>query len=486
MSFTGKLADLIINFSLQGVEVFQKGLDQAQAGLKKVADGAEKAGAVVQAAFGKASLVLGGLVTAGVAASAWGQQFGFYMERLSRVVAGLFGPEIQKVLGWLRQLTNTLASLSDAQRTQIAHFVEGAAAALAMAIVLPKVFAGVQLLVGGIGELVAGMLALDVETGGLLPLLGMLVTGFAALAVGTEVGRNGLGGLWKAVQPLVEAFGKLATEAMKAIGPIIDVGLQLFQGFADAVAAVMPAIVSAVQTVGAALGAAFKELQPLVGIIIQVFKDWMSTVKDLLPIIADAAAMIVKALVPVVKAAVAGWSIFQQVLNATVRVVAAVAQGLEPLWKALGEVADAFNDVINALMPVINDLMKEFAELIKELVPYITVLVKAIMNEAVVALKALAFVLRQVADAIAFITGKKWETSVDVKTPTVAEPGRGEAPKKVGGQEKFEALWDRLTMSSRNMGPSPQEKSNDWLEKIFGKQSETVDAVKGVKPDIRK
>jgi len=73
---------------------------------------------------------LGGMVRQGIAASNVGQVLSFQMERLSRAIAGLFGPEIRKVIDLIGQFNTWLRQLTDQQREnivqrQLAHaFVE--------------------------------------------------------------------------------------------------------------------------------------------------------------------------------------------------------------------------------------------------------------------------------------------------------------------------------------------------------------------------
>jgi hypothetical protein len=429
MSWSGKLAECFIQFTTTGVDVFQKGLDQVRGGLEKVTEGANKAAAVITSAFNKAALTLGGLVTAGIAASSWGQQFGFYMERLSRVVAGLFGPEIQKVLGWLRELTNRLASLSDAQRAQIVRWAEAAAAMFAVAVVLPKIVGGVNLVIGAVRALTAALVGSG--WGAFLVAAGALATVFLSVGAGAEVLQGGLGRLWKAVQPLLDGFMKLGAQLMKALEPILALAVKIFEGV---VAAIVKAGPTVEQWIGQLAGSieklarGFSDLEPLIA---AVFEGWLKGAMEVLPPMADLAESLARIAVDLGR-------------------VVAIFEGLPKWVKMLAQAAVEATLVVTQL-------------------------------------KLMAYALHEIADLIGWITGEEFDErkmKLKIDTPK-AEPGRGEAPKKVGGQEQFAALWDRLALASRNMGQSPEEKALTWLEKIFGKAGEIANGVKNIKPDIR-
>ncbi len=242
MSFTSKLADLFVQFTVQGIDAFSKGLDQVQASLGKIAEGAQRAGNLITSAFAKALIGVGGFVTAGIAASAVGQQFAFVMERLARSIAGLFGPEIRKVLELLQRFSNWLDSLSNSQRAMIAHMIEGAAAMLIVGKVLPFVFAGIQMVVAGLGELAAAFGVLDVETGGILPLIGAVVTGLVALGVGAGVAGGAFDGLFAKIDPLLKSLQDIGGRILKAIQPALDMAANLFDAIVAGVGGALPAI----------------------------------------------------------------------------------------------------------------------------------------------------------------------------------------------------------------------------------------------------
>lgn len=194
---------------------------------------------------------IGGFVTAGLAASAMGQALTFQMERLALAVAGVFGPELLKVVELVGQFTDWLNSLSDAQKQSIAYWVEGAAAALGVALVFPKVVAATQAVIGAVQALTVaittGLSATGI--GALLPLVGFLIEAFTLLFVGTESGRNALGKLWEAFKPIVDVMG----EIVSAVGAVVT---DAFAALADALATLMQALspaVSLLVKVGAAI-----------------------------------------------------------------------------------------------------------------------------------------------------------------------------------------------------------------------------------------
>jgi len=160
--------------------------------------------------IGQASIV--GFIRQGLALGTTGLMLQQRMERLALAISGLFRPEILKITDMIERLTTWLARLSNEQREQVKYWIEAGAAALAMALVFPRIVAGIQAVAAALKVLGVAVGFLEAETGigALIPLLGLALQGLTALIVGTKGGREGLARLWEATKPLVKALAELA------------------------------------------------------------------------------------------------------------------------------------------------------------------------------------------------------------------------------------------------------------------------------------
>lgn len=240
-----KLADLFVEFSLKGVTAVQKAFEGVQTQMEGVKKGAEAVANAAESAFGKAKLGVMGFATAGLAASSAGQILAFQMERLSRTVAGLFGPEIYAAINGVQRLTDWINSLSNAQKTAIAHWLEGGLAALTFASILPKVFGGIQLVIGGVKALTAALTLSG--WGAVLPVLGAIVSGLGAFGAASKVGRDGVGGLLGAMQGLGQELGKIASGIAAAFEPLRPVAERIFERLATTAALLGPILLDLAQ-----------------------------------------------------------------------------------------------------------------------------------------------------------------------------------------------------------------------------------------------
>src|SRR5579859_2143155 len=256
MGFSGKLADLFVEFSAKGAEVLKAKLDEIKASLDKMQAGAEAVGRKAGLAFASLTGTVGGFVTAGFAGSAQMMAMSAQMERLSRGIASMFVPEMQKVIGLVREAANFFQGLSGAQQENIKRWIEGAAAGLAVTMLMPKLFAGLQLVIGGVRALTVAIKAGLSSTGigALLPILGGLAAAFVGMAVGSEVAQHGLGSLFKTFQPVIKALSEVAAVAMSALQPLFDLAASYFSVVAANIQAAMPIITKVVDIIGAAIG----------------------------------------------------------------------------------------------------------------------------------------------------------------------------------------------------------------------------------------
>jgi hypothetical protein len=228
-----KIADLFVLFSAKGVDSVVEATKRVQEGMQKANDVIKSIGSVVQATFGAASATILGFATAGVAASATGQVLGFEMERLSRTIAGLFAPEIRKLIDLIRGVTDWINSLSNSQKKMIAFFTLAAAGITAFLLLLPVLTAGIQSLVTQIVELTVAIVTAESSTGigALLPLIGFAieavtgaVLGLSAATAGflvfTEEGNNLLKELADAIMPLVTEAWELLADVFQIVAEV--------------------------------------------------------------------------------------------------------------------------------------------------------------------------------------------------------------------------------------------------------------------------
>lgn len=245
---------------MQGVERVQRGLDQLKAGLDKVDAIAQKA----RLAFAALTGTVGGFVRAGLAGTTAGEQLRLSFQLFSQQIASIFLPTIRAVASALERLTGWFKALDGDQQAFIRRTVEGAAAALLVASVLP---AAIGLISGGLSVavklLTAEMLALDVVTGGILPAIGLLVTGLTFLAVGTKTGRDALAELGRALVPLAGALHDAWAEISRALAPAMA-------DLRGAVAEVMPHIVQAVRELAPARAELARAAAPFVAMLIRI------------------------------------------------------------------------------------------------------------------------------------------------------------------------------------------------------------------------
>jgi len=162
---------------------------------------------------------------AGLAASVQGQILNQWLGQLSLAIGGLFKPEIEAVIDLIGDLVNWITNLSDEQAESIARWAEAAAAALAVAVVFPRVASAIGVVITAVRALTAAIVTGLSSTGigALLPLIGLLLGGLTALVVGTETGRNALSALAEAFKPVSAALWDLGKAVYEALEPLFSV-----------------------------------------------------------------------------------------------------------------------------------------------------------------------------------------------------------------------------------------------------------------------
>jgi hypothetical protein len=223
---------------------FQEKLESVSGSLKGLAS-------VGRTVFAGLTSTLGGFVTAGLATSAMGEMLTFRMGVLSRTLAGLFRPEIERVINAVKSVTSWFNGLSNAQRANIVHWAEAAFAAAGIAIIMPKIVAGITAVVAGVKGLTAALIGLETGTG-----LGAIVAGvtaiasaITALAIGTETGRNAFSKLWEAIQPVWDMLKEVGGALWDAFSPAFEILGDIVSVVADVGGAILKAFGPAVQGV---------------------------------------------------------------------------------------------------------------------------------------------------------------------------------------------------------------------------------------------
>jgi phage-related protein len=308
MAFTSKLAELFIEFVTKGVSEFTTALDGVHDKLERIKTGMDQVAKVAAYGFATATASLMGFVRAGTQGTAIGAQFAFQMGVLSRNIAGLFQPEMQKAIDLIRSAVDWLRSLTDQQRANIVRWVEAAAAAALVAIALPRVVAGIILTVNALRALAvaitAGLSATGI--GALLPLVGAIISIVSALVVGTEAGRGALGKFLGILSEFAAVVGRLLGPIFSAIGTVVGKITDAFEQVAGPVMAAIDSIAEALQPLFNVVGEIAKAFGDILAGAIRVLAvvviDILTALRPFISFLAQLASVVLSAVVPVFKA----------------------------------------------------------------------------------------------------------------------------------------------------------------------------------------
>jgi len=166
-----------------------------------------------------------GFVRAGLAGSVEGYRLQLMFSLLSKEIAGIFLPVVERVTAWLQRAVNWFQALSRQQQQTIMITTMLAAGVLGVTVAVGG------LIIAGIGlitmvlNLTAAMAALDITLGGIPILIGVIVTGLAALGVGTAAAGTGLYVMGQKGNSIMEKLSNAATNVLNAIQPLIDITL---------------------------------------------------------------------------------------------------------------------------------------------------------------------------------------------------------------------------------------------------------------------
>jgi hypothetical protein len=218
----GNLADLVVNFVLQGQQAMQAAFDRIHQQLDQISKSANDMGEKMQKAVNTVNIALGAgvaLITSyvhqGLALGTTGQLLGIAFERLSLTLSGLFRPELMKIVDLIQRLTTWIQNLSKEQKDNLAHWIQAAMVATGLAVILPRIIAAVRTLIVSVIALGEAIAAAEISTGigAVLPILGLIIEAMAALLVGTNAGREALSGMFGVIKELGSALAKVWKES---------------------------------------------------------------------------------------------------------------------------------------------------------------------------------------------------------------------------------------------------------------------------------
>ncbi|MCC6421626.1 MAG: hypothetical protein IT429_25685 [Gemmataceae bacterium] len=494
-----------------------KGLDRdlkgLQGTLQQVAQGVQHLGTLTVVSLGfQAARAVEGYVRAGLGASAVGQTLQLQFQQLNAVVAGLFGPELRKLVEVVGQVVEKLRSLTDAQRENVARWVMAGAAALTVVAIAPRVISAIG---GVITSMYSLATATGIASGGILPLLGGIATAVVALGAGTEVGRQGFLGLWESARPLLTQLWEVVEQLGTAFEPVAAFAQEAFRAVLAAVGALLPTLMQMARTVGAALRGAFAGIAPL---MLTLAGTWSQMVQALAPlgtVIADIYAALVRCITPLiqfylaVQVAVAG--VVSYLLSAFVPAVASVMSYAVPV---IDGITYGFK-VLGGAIIVVGEMLQQVGQEIVRfaLAIYESVLsaVQALFEGIAAEAGGLLGFFQQIAQALAAVFGpvvqfigevfdklaKKFDATIaklskplpKLDMPKKGDGGqRGELPRAAGGFEGVESHWERLAKASimATAGVrSSEDKMIELGEKQLQEQKEIKKAIAGQKPAVK-
>lgn len=402
-----RIAECFIELALKGAAAVQAGLQNVQGQLTAMQKGMEGVSSASTKAFAAATVSLGGFIRSGLAGTAQGEALSRSFALLSREITQLFLPTIEKVIASVRTLVEWFRNLTGAQQENIGKWVMLGTAALGVMMILPKIIAGFSALIGIVkmaaGAMSAMSAASGIASGGILPLIGVLVTvgaGLATLWVGTDRGRAAvlalagavrpvvdgfkafggmLGGLMDALQPVGELFVSIGTVAVASFGRLVGAVKPVFEVFGKIAAVVGEVFAGLFQ----ALGNAVAKLGPFIDRVLKagaaiagelakgvaIAAEWFNKLVDnVLPRVAEAVGPIqyafekvFEAIAPLLEWATRQVEVFAEALSGEFGDMGVMGTMLsDTLGKAFDFISETMTEVMGVIGVVI-DLFVEFA-----------------------------------------------------------------------------------------------------------------------------
>lgn len=173
-------------------------------------------------AIGAAGLSLTGFITAGFAGTTHSGALSDAFRRLSMGIAQMFVPQMEKVIDLVRRAGLWFQNLTGEQQRNIVRWIEAVVVGGAVVLIFPKIFAGLMLVSKGLIAVTLLTLGFNVATGGILPLIGFLITGAVGLGVAMKVANEGIGGLVGGMDGLKSAGQKLLEVLEKLMDRLED------------------------------------------------------------------------------------------------------------------------------------------------------------------------------------------------------------------------------------------------------------------------
>lgn len=222
-----------------------------------------------------------GWVTAGLRGTQEGAYLAQIFARISREVAGIFMPAVQRLTDWMLKLLGKMEQLTGAQQDQIFGWVKMAAGVLGFGLVADKALKVTSAMAGAMQGLIALGIELNVVTGGLFIVIGGLVAGMAAWAVGTQAGREQMVRLGKAVLGLVDRLKELGLRLLARLGPTLS---SLFKKITDLVIWLAEAIANIPDATLDQIADTFKTIGEALKLAVDLTKGWLAVMGEVLKV----------------------------------------------------------------------------------------------------------------------------------------------------------------------------------------------------------
>jgi len=165
--------------------------------------------------------------------------------------------------------------------------------------------------------------------------------------------------------------------------------------------------------------------------------------------------------------------------------LAGLFDALGPLFKILADIGGV---IIKLLVPVFQILASVVTVVLRIITPIIDFFVKlarVIVDIVLVPLKAIAWIIEQIAKGIAFLTGTKLDLSEKIKPPGKTSPHESLAPRATGF-ESLQAAWERVARSTltAGLGKRIDEQQLDVAREQLREQQKTNEHLGKARPVI--
>ena len=371
--------------------------------------GLEALGAKATIAFAAMSAGIGGWVRAGLQGTGIGNYLQLQFSQLSKEIAGVFLPTVQRVVSGVQAVTSWFRSLTGAQQDNIRRWAEAAVVAAGVVALLPRLVAGINTVIGALRALTAA--TASTGWGAVLVAVGLVAGALAGLVTATESGRNAFSKLWGALQPIIghmmEAWSKLATPLLEAFEKAAPAVVGVLQTVVEQIISVCQSFMEPMLAVAKVFFSAFMSLVPAIAPLVEVLGQLWRVA--LLPVIGEMTAL---AVVAKLLASVLG-----PILGAALNLIAGLLRPLFGLFDTLMtafaplmEVVSSLGDVLGALAKVLAALLAAVLEPLVRLfavaVGIVALCARAFLAVLVPALQVATLALKGVAamlEGLAFI-----------------------------------------------------------------------------------